>query len=63
MHNYSLYVRDTHDVGEYAGCSYAGSGSITLNHHRVLLVTFGGEQYNVGGAFQIIEWMLSTYSL
>src|SRR5574344_1340364 len=58
-----LNVGDTHDVGEYTGCSYAGSGSITLNHHRVFLVALGGEQYNVVAAFEVVERMLWTYSL
>ncbi len=58
-----LYVSDTHDVGKDTGSSYAGSGTIALNHHRVLLVALGGEQYDVVGTFQIVERMLWTYSL
>ena len=58
-----LNVSDTHDVGEYTGSSYAGSGTIALNHHRVFFITLGGEQHDVVGTFQIVEWMLRTHSL
>lgn len=58
-----LNVSDTHDVGEYTGSSYAGSGTIALNHHRVFLIALGGEQHDVVGTFQIVERMLRTDSL
>ena len=58
-----LNVGNTHDVGKDTGCSYTGTGTISLNHHRVFLVAFCGEQYDIVGTFQIVEWVLRTYSL
>ena len=58
-----LNVGNTHDVGKDTGCCYAGTGTISLNHHRVFLVAFCGEQYDIVGTFEIVEWVLRTYSL
>ena len=42
-----LDICNRHDVGKHTGCSYCGSGTVALNEHRVFLVAFGSEQYDV----------------
>ena len=58
-----LHVGNAHDVGKYARSCYAGSGTVTLNHHGVFAVAFGGQQYDVVAAFQSVERMADTYFL
>ena len=59
--SFLLDIRYSHNIGKNSCCRYAGSGTVTLYEHRVLLVALGGEQDNIVAAFEVVEGVVAVY--
>ena len=61
--SFKLNVGDTHNVSEYSGSRYSGTGAVSLNHHRIFFIAFRSQQDDVVAAFQSVERMVGTHFL
>lgn len=56
----ALNIRNTHNIRKYPRSRYTRTGSVSLYHHRIFLITCRGQQDDVIAAFQTVKRMVSA---